>query len=53
VCSDCGKDFTEKRFLNDHAQTAHNGHDGPLKCPNCFREFAYKTRYPPAYICTC
>jgi uncharacterized Zn-finger protein len=49
VCADCGKDFTEKRFLNDHVQTAHGGggpggHDsGPLKCPNCFREFAYKT----------
>ena len=39
----CGKDFTEKRFLNDHMQTAHSGNDGPLKCPNCFREFAYKT----------
>merc|ERR550519_1984967 len=36
-------DFTEKRFLNDHLQTAHNGVDGPLKCPNCGREFAYKT----------
>ena len=24
-------------------QTAHNGVDGPLKCPNCAREFAYKT----------
>lgn len=43
VCVDCGKDFTEKRFLNDHMQTAHSGQDGPLKCPNCFREFAYKT----------
>ena len=43
VCIDCGKDFTEKRFLNDHMQTAHSGQDGPLKCPNCFREFAYKT----------
>ena len=43
VCVDCGKDFTEKRFLNDHMQTAHSGQDGSLKCPNCFREFAYKT----------
>ncbi len=45
VCVDCGKDFTEKRFLNDHMQTAHSGggDDGPLRCPNCFREFAYKT----------
>ena len=43
VCEYCNKDFTEKRFLNDHLQTAHNGVDGPLKCPNCFREFAYKT----------
>ena len=43
VCMSCGKDFTEKRFLNDHMQTAHSGNDGPLKCPNCFREFAYKT----------
>ena len=53
------QDFTEKRFLNDHVQTAHAGGAGgagggagggsgcpegvPLKCPNCFREFAYKT----------
>ena len=49
------QDFTEKRFLNDHVQTAHAGSVGgggggpggcegvPLKCPNCFREFAYKT----------
>ena len=29
--------------MNDHMQTAHSGNDGPLKCPNCFREFAYKT----------
>jgi uncharacterized Zn-finger protein len=43
VCEYCNKDFTEKRFLNDHMQTAHNGIDGPLKCPNCAREFAYKT----------
>merc|ERR1719495_1229218 len=43
VCNFCDKDFTEKRFLNDHLQTAHNGNDGPLKCPNCSREFAYKT----------
>jgi len=43
VCIYCNKDFTEKRFLNDHLQTAHNGVDGPLKCPNCGREFAYKT----------
>jgi len=43
VCLYCNKDFTEKRFLNDHLQTAHNGVDGPLKCPNCAREFAYKT----------
>ena len=43
VCEYCNKDFTEKRFLNDHLQTAHNGLDGPLKCPNCAREFAYKT----------
>ncbi len=43
VCSECGKDFTEKRFLNDHVQTSHSGVDGPLRCPNCFREFAYKT----------
>lgn len=43
VCMACGKDFTEKRFLNDHMQTAHSGNDGPLKCPNCYREFAYKT----------
>lgn len=47
VCNSCGKDFTEKRFLNDHVQTAHGsngGQDsGPLRCPNCFREFAYKT----------
>jgi len=43
VCEYCNKDFTEKRFLNDHLQTAHNGVDGPLKCPNCSREFAYKT----------
>lgn len=43
VCEYCNKDFTEKRFLNDHMQTAHNGVDGPLKCPNCAREFAYKT----------
>jgi hypothetical protein len=43
VCVACGKDFTEKRFLNDHMQTAHSGNDGPLKCPNCYREFAYKT----------
>ena len=48
VCADCGKDFTEKRFLNDHMQTSHSGVEGgndsgPLKCPNCYREFAYKT----------
>jgi len=48
VCVDCGKDFTEKRFLNDHMQTSHSGvaggsDSGPLKCPNCYREFAYKT----------
>ncbi len=43
VCDDCGKDFTEKRFLNDHIGTAHTGVEGPLKCPNCAREFAYKT----------
>lgn len=43
ICHHCDKDFTEKRFLNDHLQTAHNGIDGPLKCPNCAREFAYKT----------
>jgi uncharacterized Zn-finger protein len=49
VCEECGKDFTEKRFLNDHMQTSHSGggvggkDSGPLRCPNCYREFAYKT----------
>ena len=44
VCTICDKDFTEKRFLMDHFSSAHEkGVTGPLTCPNCSREFAYKT----------